>query len=134
MIKVKTVGPKHFICQKKCSEKLDPLIHTFWDTRNLKFLEAEGAVIALDGDKIIGFIRYFVGRFKWYDAVGGLGTYVLPAYRNKKLASKMWAAIIRKVRPSFIIITLTSRNMKILIRSLEKKFPSVKFYTKKEYD
>lgn len=132
-VKIKTVSYRHPICFSKCPKQLDPLMHKFWYTRNLSYIEADGAVIATDGDKIVGFFRYMVGKYKWYDSIGGLGTYIMPEYRNIKLASKMWAAALKKIKPAFVIITMTSRKMNLLVKSLERKFPSIQFYTKKDF-
>lgn len=130
---IKLVPGRHFICREKCNKTLHPLIKKFWKSRHLNSTESDLAVIAIDNDQIVGFVRFMIGKYRWYYSVGGLGTYILPQYRKKGLASKMWFKILDLEKPGFVVVTLTSRNAKRLFQSLETKYKTIKFYTKKEY-
>jgi ribosomal protein S18 acetylase RimI-like enzyme len=76
------------------------------------------AIVAKDGDKLIGFVRIediFCIQETW-----AVGTWVHPAYRQQGLASKMWKRMLRVTRPGVIRVHAVSRNGKRLIDSVKK--------------
>ncbi len=133
MIKIKWVNKDHIICSNVCPKELDQRMKKFWKSRRLSWTKADGAVIITDDNKIIGFIRYMTGQYNCYYSFLALGTYILPKYRKMKLASKLWTTALNKVKPAFVVVSLTSPISINLIESLKKKHKGIKFYTLKEF-
>lgn len=132
-MRIGIVGRKHFVCGTSFDERLDSRMRRFWDTRHLDLVEADAAVIAIERGSIVGFLRYLAGSYSAFPALFGLGTYVLPGFRNRGLAAKMWGEAIHKVQPAFATVYLTSRPSARLVASLQRRHPDVVFYTCRDF-
>jgi len=126
-MKIKIVNSNHFICKVNFDKRLDPRIKYFWMSRYLDLVAADKAVIISHHGKIIGFLRYLIGKFSAFPAIFALGTYVLPEWRSRGLAQKMWSQAIKSVKPAFVNVYLTSRNARKMIISIEKNIPTLYF-------
>lgn len=132
-MRVGIVGRKHFVCGTSFDERLDARMRRFWDTRYLDLVQADAAVIAMDHGNIVGFLRYLAGSYSAFPALFGLGTYVLPEYRERGLAARLWGEAIHKVEPAFATVYLTSRTSMRLVASLQRRHPDVVFYTCRDF-
>lgn len=132
-MQTKLVDRRHFVCGTVFDLRLDARVRRFWQTRHLDLVHADGAVLVTKGDEIVAFLRYLVGRYSAFRAIFGLGTYVLPEYRNRGLAQHMWHKAICETRAEFANIYLTSRASSKLLDALQRRHPKVVFYHCRDY-
>lgn len=127
MITYQIVNRKHAICNAKCPDTIDRRIHKWW--KSMKLYSTNYAILAFDGDTLIGFLRFVKRKHK---KEGRLlladGTYVLAAYRNQKIAKKLWTKAIRFVKPDYIEVTTVSRGGARLIASMVQKYHKPSWY------
>jgi GNAT superfamily N-acetyltransferase len=122
MITYVTVGMEHEICGYSAPPWLPGHMKAFWRSRSLE--NSHGAVLAYDGEKLIGFFRYNNGPRK---AMYAYGTYVLPKYRSRGVAIKLWKRALRKEKPKHIHVFTTSTGGRKLVEALGKKLTKYKW-------
>lgn len=107
----------HDICDQYCPDYLPYLIKRFWKKCHLG--SSNSAVIAFDNKDIIGFLRFDKEERCFWAG----GTYVLPKYRNKKIAFQMWKLALNKSKSHQVYVFTLSPGGKKLVNYLKKKMP-----------
>ena len=107
-------------CNKKCVWKKE--------LSNFDYLaEATYSVVALDE---FGHLAGAWQFEKYGKRIHSYGTWVDTKYRRNGLAKKMWAHAINYYNPIQVSVSVITDKGYTLISSLQKKFPTIKWYVK----
>jgi GNAT superfamily N-acetyltransferase len=132
MIIYKIVDRKHAITDINYPPDLDIRIKRWWKYMRLYY--CNHAVLAFDKKKgketLIGFLRFDKQNQHLYAG----GTYILPAYRKRKIAKKLWQRAIKFAKPTYIEVTTASKGGAKLMASLVKKYIYIDWFIKRCYD
>ncbi len=80
------------------------------------------AVMRIDG-VIVAVFRYYLGhRHLW-----ACGTWIRKGWRNRGLASRLWKSVLIKGGVTTVTVTTVSRNGDRLVKSLEARFPGIRW-------
>jgi len=135
MITYLKVDSTHDICREQCPDYLPVDMKKFWNSRKLD--SADGAILALDGDKIIGFFRYFfpdwIPKSRRKKCCHAIGTYVMTDYRRMGVGKSLWEIAIKKLKPHVIDVVLTSMGSVKLVKSLREKYEKIYFVTEEYF-
>jgi len=131
------VNKSHPILKQKFPKGLHPLMKKFWFSRGLDSIgKCQFAILAVVNFKsiskfskdfeesnanVVGFFRACLdpGRLE------GMGTYILPKYRNAGVGSHLWKTGIKYAKPSYCYMVATSRDGVKLGKRLKKKYPEI---------
>lgn len=131
-MRMRVVDRRHFVCGVDCDQRLDPRMSKFWKSRGLSGYPADRSVVVTDGGRIVAFFRYLLFSMRYArveeHGIHALGTYVLPDYRRRGIARQMWDRAISSASPRHVVLSITSRGARALIRDLSSRHPSVAFY------
>jgi ribosomal protein S18 acetylase RimI-like enzyme len=97
--------------------------------RKVYFLKgySDGAIIAKDGGRLVGFFRY--DRRVGSSTLQAVGTWVDPEYRRKGLAERMWRHAIRGIGIKRISVYTATNAGAALVQALAKKLSHLHAYT-----
>lgn len=112
---MKIVGPDHPITLGN----LPARVREFWCST-----PAHYTVLAVDGRKLLGFLRF---DFSPRGVVRARGTWVAPEARGAGLAREMWIFLLRKTRPRAVWVKTVSPGGRALVVSLVREFTRVKW-------
>ncbi len=120
-MRIQLVGHRH---RASCGGVLPKKAKRVW--RRWGLTPSDGAVIAKDKDRLVGFLRF--GKM-WNGGLRALGTWVAPAYRGRGIADRLWGTAIRRLKIKRVRVYTASVGGRELVKSLRKKHRSVRFYT-----
>lgn len=100
---------KGFLLTYKLSEFLREKKWTTVQTGNSMEHEAE-AIVAMDGDKAVGYTAYNV--YDWNSSYYIVGTFVLPDYRGKGIATRMFDLLKQRASENKIVRINSSAHHK----------------------
>lgn len=86
-------------------------------------------VLAREGQRMVGAFRAFTEVTPGTIHAGG--TWVDPEHRGTGLALRLWARMIRELRPGTVVVTTISRGGARLVKALKKRHPKLKWEHKK---
>jgi GNAT superfamily N-acetyltransferase len=81
------------------------------------------AVVALDGDREAGRFQFFVNDRRLI----AKGTYVRPAYRRQRLASRLWQDAIAWKAPRSVTVACVTASGLRLVRRLQRELPKLRW-------
>jgi GNAT superfamily N-acetyltransferase len=117
----RVVGPTHAIARGDLDDDADE----FFDGGVLPRGGADGAILAREGGKTIGWLRfYFSQRTGIFTASG---TWVEPEHRDKGVAERLWNRAMTELRPVRVVVTTVTREGRHLVGSIVRWFPEVEF-------
>jgi GNAT superfamily N-acetyltransferase len=96
-LKLKLVKRPHVVCSGNDPDNLDEVgphrslpgsARYFWKRAGL--FSCDSAVIAMEGEQLVGFFRYWVEK----PMLQAAGTWVHPDYRGRGIAKKMWVKVL----------------------------------------
>ena len=95
------------------------------ELQNWQVEYADKVIIAYDNNVLVGFFRYDLGDTRpWLYAAG---TYIIPSYRKKNIASNLWHKAIELEKPNKILAHIASDGGLKLIEKIKKDFPKMLF-------
>lgn len=81
--------------------------------------EAEWAVIAMNGDTMVGFYRFQL----WRNYIVSLGTWVDPSHRRMGMASRMWSKAISEFPGYKVEVTAVSGSGEAFVEFIKSRYP-----------
>jgi GNAT superfamily N-acetyltransferase len=117
----RVVGPTHEIARGDLSDDADE----FFSDGVLPEGGADGAILAREAGKTIGWLRfYFDRRSRVFTASG---TWVEPDQRDKGVAERLWNRAMCELKPVRVVVTTVTREGRHLVGSIVRWFPEVEF-------
>lgn len=112
---MRVVGPEHPITLGNLPARVRELVLD---------KPAHYTVLAEDGKKLLGFLRY---EFSNKGVLCAAGTWVTPEARSCGLARELWLYLLRRARPRAVWVKTVSPGGRALVVSLVREFTRVKW-------
>lgn len=97
----------------------------FWYKSSMQ--PCDGGVIASDGTRIVGFVRFY---YEPYRGIQAAGTWVEKSVRRSGLAMLMWDKMLNSVKPLWVRVPIASRAGLALYEALKLRHQGLKWMKK----
>lgn len=133
-MRIRIVNDTHYVCSGDnplafINEEVDPSprlsedAKRFWKKWGL--YACDGAVVATEAGKVVGFFRYFThGKG---GAITTAGTWVDPRYRNQGLALRLWKPVMTQKNLKTVYFVTVSRGGRRLVAAAARIYPRIRF-------